>query len=91
MIRFILGEDRHIKYFVHSVESEYFVIKEACFRLIHDGEEEAGGLCEVTRGESGCYVDVKISPRYRSRRYELEISLRIADETIKNRERMEVV
>ena len=31
MIRFILGEDRHVKYFVHSVKSEYFVVKDATY------------------------------------------------------------
>lgn len=30
MITFILGEDRHVKYFVHSIgQYDYFVIKDA--------------------------------------------------------------
>ena len=33
MITFILGEDRHVKYFVHSIgQYDYFVIKDAKFR-----------------------------------------------------------
>lgn len=91
MIRFILGEDRHVKYYVHSVKSEYFTIREAAFRLIYDGETEAEGACEVVREENGYYVDAKLQPRNRSRMYMLEITLRIADEVIKNREQMEVV
>lgn len=91
MIRFILGEDRHVKYFVHSVKDEYFTLKEATFRLIHDGEEEASGECETVRQEGGYQVDAKLQPLNRSRLYTLEITLHIADEVIKNREQMEVV
>lgn len=91
MIRFILGEDRHVKYFVHSVKDEYFVIKEAVFRLIYDGETEVDGACEVIREEGGYYVDAKLQPLNRSRLYVLEVTLHIADEVIKNREQMEVV
>lgn len=91
MIRFILGEDRHVKYLVHSVKQEYFTIKEAAFRLIYDGEVETEGTCEVVREEDGYSVDAKIQPLNRSRLYVLEITLRIADEVIKNREQMEVV
>lgn len=91
MIRFILGEDRHVKYFVHSVKSEYFVIKEAAFELLYDGETEASGECDVVRQDEGYYVDAKLQPLNRSRLYVLEITLHIADEVIKNREQMEVV
>jgi hypothetical protein len=91
VIRFILGEDRHVKYFVHSVKGEYFCVKEASFCLLYDGKVEASGECEVTPGERGCVVDSKILPERRSRKYELEITLHIADEIIKNREPMEVV
>lgn len=39
MITFILGEDRHVKYFVHSIgKYEYFAVKEAQFSLIYNGE-----------------------------------------------------
>ena len=94
MIKFILGEDRHVKYFVHSVEKyDYFIIKEAAFRLIHNGQEEASGSCTVERDEekNGYYVDAKIHPNKKSRMYVLEIELKIADEIIKNKEKMEVI
>lgn len=91
MIRFILGEDRHVKYFVHSVKSEHFAIKEATFELTYDGETEATGECGIAQQEGGCYVDAKLQPLRRSRLYVLEITLLIADEVIKNREQMEVV
>ena len=42
MITFILGEDRHVKYFVHSIgQYDYFVIKDAKFSLLHNGKQEA--------------------------------------------------
>ena len=91
MIRFILGEDRHVKYFVHSVQSEYFVIKEASWRLLHNGEVGSSGVCQVSQEDRGSYVDVKLQPTCKSRLYVLEITLRIADEMIKNREQMEVI
>lgn len=91
MIRFIMGEDRHVKYFVHSVKSEYFVIKEATFELIYDGHTEAAGECEIVQEGTGSYVDAKLQPERRSKLYVLEITLHIADEIIKNREQMEVV
>ena len=50
MITFILGEDRHVKYFVHSVDQyDYFAIKEANFSLLHNGKEEAAGVCTIER------------------------------------------
>ena len=37
MITFILGEDRRVKYFVHSIgKYEYFAVKEAQFSLIYN-------------------------------------------------------
>lgn len=91
MIRFILGEDRHVKYYVHSTESEYFIIRNAAYELLYDGKTEAAGECEVIREGIGWYVDVKMQPKHRSTRYVLEITLEIADEVVKNREPMEVV
>ena len=52
MITFILGEDRHVKYFVHSIgKYEYFAVKEAQFSLIYNGEEEISGECEIEKDE----------------------------------------
>ena len=52
LIKFILGEDRHVKYFVHSVKKyDYFAIKEAKFSLIYNGEVEASGECTIERDE----------------------------------------
>ena len=68
MITFILGEDRHVKYFVHSI-----------------------GQYEKDEEKNGYYVDAKIQPVQKSRMYTLEIELKIADEIIKNREKMEVI
>ena len=85
MITFILGEDRHVKYFVHSIgKYEYFAVKEAQFSLIYNGEEEISGECEIEKDEEkhGYYIDVKIQPAQKSKLYVLEITLKIADEII---------
>lgn len=91
MLRFILGEDRHVRYFVHTEKNERFVIKEAAFSLIYDGKVEECGDCEITREENGNYLDIKLQPERRSRRYEIEVTICVADEIIKHRERMEVI
>ena len=86
MITFILGEDRHVKYFVHSIgQYDYFVIKDAKFSLLHNGKQEAAGVCTIEKDEekNGYYVDVKIQPVQKSRMYTLEIELKIADEIIR--------
>ena len=41
--------------------------------------------------KNGYYVDAKIQPMQKSRMYTLEIELKIADEIIKNKEKMEVI
>ena len=94
MITFILGEDRNVKNIVHSIgKYDYFVIKDAKFSLLHNGKQEAAGVCTIEKDEekNGYYVDVKIQPVQKSRMYTLEIELKIADEIIKNREKMEVI
>ena len=63
MITFILGEDRHVKYFVHSVDQyDYFAIKEANFSLLHNGKEEAAGACTIERkqGDDGGNLMIRI-------------------------------
>ena len=58
-----------------------------------NGEEEISGECEIEKEEEkhGYYIDVKIQPAQKSKLYVLEITLKIADEIIKNREKMEVI
>ena len=70
-----------------------FAIKSAKFSLLHNGKEEAAGVCTIEKDEekNGYYVDAKIQPMQKSRMYILEIELKIADEIIKNREKMEVI
>ena len=95
MITFILGEDRHVKYFVHSIgQYDYFVIKDAKFSLLHNGKQRGSRRLynrKKTKEKNGYYVDAKIQPVQKSRMYTLEIELKIADEIIKNREKMEVI
>ena len=93
MITFILGEDRHVKYFVHSIgQYDYFVIKDAKFSLLHNGKQEAAGVCTIEKDEekNGYYVDAKIQPVQKSRMYTLEIELKIADEIMIKIEKVEL-
>ena len=54
---------------------------------------EIAADCEIEKDEEkhGYYIDVKIQPAQKSKLYVLEITLKIADEIIKNREKMEVI
>ncbi len=91
MIRFILGEDRHVQYFVHSTETDTFRILSANYELRLSGKIEASGTCTIEAVAGGNNIDMKLQPKQRSDRYELEITLAVADEIIKHREPMEVV
>lgn len=90
MVNFILGEDKHVKFAVHSRKLEPFSISSAMYDLYYDGQLEGSGPCEVLQEDSGLYLDIKISPEYRSAKYQLIITYTIADEVKKHVERMEV-
>lgn len=58
-VKFILGEDKHVKLLIRSPNDEPFTILSAHYSLLRYGEVEASGECEI----DGHYLDVKISPQ----------------------------
>ena len=80
-VDFILGEDRHVKLYVHSVKDEYVAIASASYELLLDGDIEDSGSCVI----DGQYIDMKLNPLHKSRAYILEVTCAIADEVRKKR------
>ena len=78
---FILGEDKHVKLLIRSPNNEPFTILSASYELIRYGEVET---CEH-------YLDIKLSPKVKSRSYELEVTYTVADSTRKTRIEVEVI
>lgn len=85
-VKFILGEDKHVKLLIRSPNDEPFTILSAHYSLLRYGEVEASGECEI----DGHYLDVKISP-YNKSCYVLEITYVVADSTRKARIEVEVI
>lgn len=90
MIYFILGENKHVKFAVHSRKQEAFSIRSASWELFYDGQLEASGDCEIENAESGLYLDIQLIPEHRSRKYQLMVTYSVGDETKKHMECMEV-
>lgn len=85
MVKFILGEDRHIKFLVHSNKNEHFEITEAAWELLKAGKVEQSGACVVSVENEKNYLDIKLSPRQLGTYY-LMLTYTVGDETIKNKE-----
>ena len=71
MITFILGEDRHVKYFVHSIgQYDYFVIKDSKFSLLQNVKQEAAGVCtiEKTKKKNVYMFKVKIQQKKKKKK-----------------------
>lgn len=86
-VKYILGEDKHIKFLVRAPNNEPFTILEAVYVLSRYGVVESEGACEI----NGHYLDIKLAPKDRCRSYTLEITFKVADSTRKVRVRIEVV
>lgn len=85
-VKFILGEDKHVKLLIRSPNDEPFTILSASYKLIRYGEIETDGECEI----DGHYLDVKISPQSKAC-YVLEITYVVGDSTRKARIEVEVI
>lgn len=85
-VKFILGEDKHVKLLIRSPNDEPFTILSAHYSLLRYGEAEASGECEI----DGHYLDVKISPQNKAC-YVLEITYVVGDSTRKARIEVEVI
>lgn len=57
-IKFIQGEDKHVKLLVRSPDNEPFTILSASYTLSRYGEAEAQGECHI----DDHYLDIKIAP-----------------------------
>ena len=86
-VRFIQGEDKHVKLLVRSPNNEPFTILTASYSLSRFGEVEAEGECEI----NGHYLDIKIAPVQKAKSYILEVTYVVADSTRKVRLEVEVV
>ena len=86
-VRFIQGEDKHVKLFVKAPNDEPFTILSATYTLSRFGEVEAKGECDI----NGHYLDIKMEPKKKTKSYILEITYVVADSVRKARIEVEVI
>ncbi|RHP05532.1 hypothetical protein [Dorea sp. AF36-15AT] len=84
-IKFIQGEDKHVKLLVRSPDNEPFTILSASYTLSRYGEVEAQGECYI----DDHYLDIKIAPTKKAL-YILEVTYVVGDSTRKARLEVEV-
>lgn len=84
-IKFIRGEDKHVKLLVRSPDNEPFTILSASYTLSRYGEVEAQGECYI---DDHC-LDIKIAPTKKAL-YILEVTYVVGDSTRKARLEVEV-
>lgn len=85
-VKFIQGEDKHVKMLVRSPNNEPFTIQAASFVLSRFGEMKTDGECDINEH----YLDCKISPK-ETGTHILEVTYKVADSTRKARIEVEVV
>lgn len=85
-IKFILGEDKHVKLLVRSPNDEPFVILSAFYELTRYKDVVVKGECDI----NGHYLDCKISPK-ETGTHILEVTYTVADSIRKARIEVEVV
>jgi len=85
-VDFILGEDKYVKFLVHSAKNDEFTIHKASFELYLDSSLEQNGNCTI----DGHYINLKLNPQCASNLYTLVITYIIADETLKYKVRIGV-
>lgn len=84
-IKFIQGEDKHVKLLVRSPDNEPFTILSASYTLSRYGEVEALGECYIDEH----YLDIKIAPTKKAA-YILEVTYVVGDSIRKARLEVEV-
>lgn len=84
-IKFIQGEDKHVKLLVRSPDNEPFTILSASYTLSRYGEVEAQGACYI----DDHYLDIKVAPTKKAL-YILEVTYVVGDSTRKARLEVEV-
>lgn len=85
-IRFILGEDKHVKLLVRSPNDEPFTILTASYKLVRYTEIVVQGDCDI----NGHYLDCKIAPKEKGAHI-LEVTYTVADSIRKARIEVEVI
>ena len=85
-VKYILGEDKYLKFEVKSVKGDSFAIDSAKYDLIDDGVVEASGDCVIDEH----FIKVKLKPQKATTLYTLIITYVIAEETLKHKVRIEV-
>ena len=86
-VRFIQGEDKHVRLLVRAPNDEPFTILSATYVLSRFGEVEAEGECDI----NGHYLDIKMEPKKKTKSYILEITYTVADSVRKARIEVEVI
>lgn len=80
-VKFILGEDRSMGFSVFSCVdvNAVFVVSDATFELLFDGEVESAGKCTV----DGHNLQVRLAPKCRSSLYSLVVTYYVCGERFK--------
>lgn len=76
-IKFLLGEERHVRIRIHSANGESFAIREASFELKYGAQLEDSGDCMI----DGDVIDALIVPQ-RITSYKLYFKYHVADEVL---------
>ncbi len=90
MIKFLKGEDKHVKFRVHSAAGEDMIVESASYSFTWYGEVKASGACEIINDGEQPILDMKLYPDEVGT-YLLEITYQVADETLKHREEVQVI
>lgn len=85
MIEFIKGEDKHVKFRVHSAAGGDMIVESADYVFSREGAVEDDGACEITNDGKQPILDMKLYPK-ETGFYCLEVTYCVADETLKHRE-----
>lgn len=87
-VKFILGEDRSVGFEVFStLPMATFIIENATFELLFDGEVESASKCTIEGHKLYC----RLAPKRRSTLYSLGITYYVCGERFKKQIDIEVV
>lgn len=90
MVKFIKGEDKHVRFLVHTISGGAVIVENASYRLERHKEVEASGECIILNDGKNTEIDAKIHP-LQIGVYNLEIVYFVGDEILKHREEVQVI
>ncbi len=76
-INFDIGESRHVRLLIKSANDQAFVVRNATWELLKDGEPETSGECLIDNH----IIDAFITPQEKAI-YKLKFKYQIADEIL---------